>query len=225
MLFLFYCNSLKSQDCKNYYYMTNNAEIQMTLYDGNGAKSGLQQWKVSDVSKESGGFRSTINSVFTNAKGEEIAKGKGVYRCSGGKLMADMRMSVPQDQLKDAEVGNASVNDAFIEYPEILSEGMSLPDAFIDMNVSTSGIPSTTRFEMKNRKVVGKEKITSDAGSWEAYRITYEATIKIKMAGINIPMVMRTTEWFVPFFGVVKTETFSRKGKKQGSSLLTGMKS
>ncbi len=221
---LFYCDKLRSQDCKNYYYMTNNAEIQMTLYDGNGAKSGLQNWKISEVSKESSGFRSTINSVFTNAKGEEIAKGKGVYRCNGGKLMADMRMSVPQDQQKDVAAGSATVNDAFIEYPEVLSEGMSLPDAFIDMDVSTSGIPSTARFEMKNRKVVAKEKITSEAGAWEAYRITYDATIKIKMAGIGIPMVMRTTEWFVPFFGVVKTETFSRKGKKTGSSLLTAMK-
>ncbi|MEJ7912919.1 MAG: hypothetical protein WKF70_07175, partial [Chitinophagaceae bacterium] len=94
----------------------------------------------------------------------------------------------------------------------------------IDMDVNTSGIPSTTRFEMKNRKVLSRERVTSEAGSWEAYKISYEATIRIKMAGIGIPMVMKTTEWFVPFFGVVKTETFSRKGKKQGSSLLTGMK-
>ncbi|MEJ7912920.1 MAG: hypothetical protein WKF70_07180, partial [Chitinophagaceae bacterium] len=118
-----------AQDCKNYYYMTNNAEIQMTLYDGNGAKSGLQNWKISDVSKESNGFRSTINSVFTNAKGEEIARGKAVYRCNGGKLMADMRMAVPQDQAKEVAAGSTTVNDAYIEYPEVLSEGMSLPDA------------------------------------------------------------------------------------------------
>jgi hypothetical protein len=77
---------------------------------------------------------------------------------------------------------------------------------------------------MKNRKVTGKEKITSDAGSWDAYKIAYDASIKIKMIGIGIPMVMQTTEWFVPNFGVVKSETFSKKGNKMGSSLLTKLK-
>ena len=71
---------------------------------------------------------------------------------------------------------------------------------------------------------MGKEKVSSDAGSWEAYMITYDAQMKIKMAGIGIPKVMKTTEWFVPDFGVVKTETFSKKGKKLGSSLLTKLK-
>jgi hypothetical protein len=37
-------------------------------------------------------------------------------------------------------------------------------------------------------------------------------------------MVMQTTEWFVPNFGVVKSETFSKKGNKMGSTLLTKLK-
>lgn len=213
-----------AQDCKSYYYMTNNAEVQITLYDAGGAKNGMQTWKISNVSKEGNGFQSTINSSFTNAKGEEIAKGNGIYRCVGGKLMADMRMSIPQDQVQQVKAADAQLNEAYVEYPDVVSEGMMLPDASFDMNVNTSGIPSTARFEMRNRKVVGKETITSEAGSWEAYKITYDATIKIKMAGIGIPMVMKTTEWFVPKFGVVKSETYSKKGKKQGSSLLTKLK-
>jgi hypothetical protein len=47
--------------------------------------------------------------------------------------------------------------------------------------------------------------------------------MKVKMAGIGIPMNMKTTEWFVPAFGIVKTETF-KKGKLVGSSLLTKLK-
>jgi hypothetical protein len=48
--------------------------------------------------------------------------------------------------------------------------------------------------------------------------------MKIKMGGIGIPMNMKTTEWFVPNFGIVKTETFNKKGKLVGSSLLTKLK-
>ncbi len=95
-------SKLYAQDCKNYYYMTNNAEVQMTMYDANGSKNGLQTWKISNVSKDGNGFRSTINSTFVDAKGQEIAKGSGVYKCDGGKLMADIRMSIPQDKVKQS---------------------------------------------------------------------------------------------------------------------------
>ncbi len=220
-LLLTQVSKLHAQDCKNFYYMANNAEVQMTEYDKNGTKSGLQTWKISNVSKDGDGFRSTINSTLTNDKGQEISKATGVYRCNGGKMMADIRMSLPQDQMQQVKAGEAKLSEAYLEFPSSLSEGMKLADAFFDMDLNTSGIPSTVRIELKNRQVAGKEKITSDAGSWDAYKITYDASVKIKMAGIGIPIVMKITEWFVPDFGVVKSETFSRQGKKMGSSLLT----
>ncbi len=213
-----------AQDCKSYYYMSNNTEVEMTIYDKKGDKSGVQNWKISNVNKEGNNFKSTINSTFTNAKGEVISKATGTYKCNGGKLMADMRMSIPQDQQKQMNAGETELNNAYLEYPSNISDGMQLSDAFFDMEVNTSGVPSTVHFEMKNRKVIGKEKVSSDAGSWDAYKISYDAMMKIKMIGIGIPIVMQTTEWFVPNFGVVKSETLSKKGSKMGSTLLTKWK-
>ncbi len=224
-ILLFFClTHTNAQDCKNYYYMINNAEVQMTLYDNNGTTSGIQTWKISGVKKNGNGFQSSVVSTMTDAKGAEIAKGAGVYKCDGGRLMADMRMSLPQDGAKQIEAGDAKFEGSSLDYPVNISEGMSLPDALFTMNATTTGIPSTTQFEIKNRKVAGLEKITSAAGSWDAYKITYDAVMKIKMGGIGIPMNMKTTEWFVPNFGIVKTETFNKKGKLVGSSLLTKLK-
>lgn len=63
-----------AQDCNGYLYMTNNAEVQMTIYDKKGKESGVQTWKISDVKKDGAGFQSTINSSFKDDKGKEIAK-------------------------------------------------------------------------------------------------------------------------------------------------------
>lgn len=223
-IFIILCSSIaKAQDCKKYYYMMNNAEIQMTLYDKKDAISGIQTWKIANVSKSSNGYSSTATFNFTDSKGKEITKGNGTYKCEGGKLMADAHMFLPQEGMQKTSMGDAKLNSAFVEYPSVLSEGMQLPDAIFDIDVNTSSIPSTAHFEMKNRKVVGKEKISSDAGSWDSYKIIYDAELKIKMIGISIPMKMQTTEWFVPNFGVVKSETY-KKGKKLGSTLLTKFK-
>jgi hypothetical protein len=215
--------SLHAQDCKNYYCMTNNAEVQMTMYDKNSAKSGTMTWKISEVKKDGTAFSSSIVSTLSDEKGAEIAKGNGMYKCDGGKLMADMRMSLLQDQAKQLKM-DASIDNSYIEYPVAMKEGMQLPDGLLSMDMNNNGMMSNMNFEVKNRMVVGKEKITTEAGSWDAYKITYDAVMKIKMAGIGIPMNMKTTEWFVPNFGIVKTETFNKKGKLMGSSLLTKLK-
>lgn len=223
VLMLISITIVKAQDCKNYYYMMNDAEIQITLYDKNDEINGIQTWKITNVTKSSNGYSSTATFDFSNSKGEEITKGTGTYKCEGGKLMADVHMFLPQEGMQKTSMENAKLNNAYVEYPSVLSEGMQLPDAVFDIDVNTSSIPSTAHYEMKNRKVIGKEKVSSDAGSWDAYKITYDAEMKIKMIGIGIPMKMQTTEWFVPNFGIVKSETY-KKGKKLGSTLLTKLK-
>lgn len=223
VLMLISITIVHAQDCKKYYYMMNNAEIQMTLYDKKDAISGIQNWKITNVIKSATGYSSRATFNFTNGKGEEITKGSGTYKCEGGKLMADVHMFLPQEEMQKTSMGNATLNNAYVEYPSVLSQGMQLPDAVFDIDVNTSSIPSTAHYEMRNRKVVGREKVSSDAGSWDAYKITYDTEIKIKMIGIGIPMKMQMTEWFVPNFGIVKSETY-KKGKKLGSALLTKLK-
>jgi hypothetical protein len=224
IMLLFSAAALRAQDCKNYYYMLNNAEVQMTMYDKNGAVSGVQTWKVSDVTNDGSRVKSTIASTFTDKKGAEVAKGKGTYQCDGGKLMADMRMSLPQAENKGMPEMEAKLTDSYLEYPTSLAEGMQLPDGSFTMEASTSGLPSSTQFDIRNRRVTGKETVTSAAGSWEAYKISYDATMRVKMAGIGIPMNLKVNEWFVPGFGVVKSETYTKNGRLAGSSMLTGLK-
>lgn len=142
---------------------------------------GIQSWKITNVAKSPKGFTSTATFNFTDGKGQEISSGNGSYRCEGGKLMADVHMFLPQEGMQKTSMGNATLNNAYVEYPASLSEGMQLSDAIFDIDVNTSGVPSTAHFEMTNRKVVGKEKVSSDAGTWDAYKITYDTDMKIKM--------------------------------------------
>ncbi|MDQ6755611.1 MAG: hypothetical protein M3004_01635 [Bacteroidota bacterium] len=167
---------------------------------------------------------SAVSLTFTDEKGAQIAKASGLYKCEGGKLMADMSISMPHDQTKPIKDDEVNLDPSYIEYPAAMSEGMKLPDAHLNMKTNTSGISSNVEFDMRDRRVTGKEKLTTPAGAWDAFIIKYEAVIKIKMAGIGIPKTMMTTEWFVPGFGIVKTETYSKKGKLEGSSQLTKLK-
>lgn len=214
---------MQAQDCAGYLYMTNNAEIQMTVYDKKGQPSGVQTWKVSDVKKDGNSITSTIQTSFKDDKGKEITKGSGTYKCKGGILEADVRMSMPQEQMQQGtEVSMAS---AYLEYPSAMSVGQSLKDAdfAMDMKMGT-GVNAKVNFREDNRKVLSKENITTPAGSWDAYVIAYDGNMKTQMGPIGIPVNFSAKEWFVPGFGIVKSETYSKNGKLVGSTMLTSIK-
>ena len=93
----------------------------------------------------------------------------------------------------------------------------------MDMNMK-GGLKSSLSFKEENRKVAGKETVTSPAGSWEAFVISYDGNMKTRMAGIGLPAFNFTVkEWFVPGMGIVKSETYSKNGKLVGSTLLTAI--
>jgi hypothetical protein len=92
----------------------------------------------------------------------------------------------------------------------------------MDVNMNT-GIKANINFKEINRKVDSKESITTPAGTWEAYVISYEGNMRTKMGPIGIPFNFTAKEWFVPGIGIVKTETYS-KGKLAGSTMITSIK-
>ncbi len=215
---------LQAQDCKGFYYLS-NSEIQMTVYDKKDKESGLLTYKISDVSKSGGTTTASFTSEMTDEKGKSLSKGAGKYKCTGSVLFVDAKVALPQEQMsmyKDMEV---KADDAFIEYPASISSGQALKDASFKMDMYKNGsVYSSINLENTNRKVVGKESITTPAGSWDCWKITYDSRYKMTIAGIGIPMNMQCTEWFAPGFGVVKTQVANKSGKLMGSTMITSVK-
>lgn len=219
--FLFFGFLCFAQDCKTFLFMSANAQIQMSIYDKKGNLSGVQIWNVSDVKKEGDGYSSTINTVFKDDKGKEITKSTGLYKCSGGMLQADLQMAMPQQpQMQNSE---AKMSNAYLEYPYAMTVGESLKDAQMEMDMNMNGgMKSKVSFKETNRKVDAKESITTPAGTWDAYQISYNANMKIQMGPIGVPTKFTVKEWFVPGIGVVKSENYM-KGKLAGSSMITSI--
>lgn len=215
-------NALSAQDCKNYYYMLNNAEVEMTMFDAKGSAVAKNVYNVLSVSKEGAASVSDFTSTLKDVKGKTISSGKGKFKCDGGEIMIDMKMSLPSlPQLQDMKM--ESDGNAFLNYPAHLKEGQSLPDGAFEMSSNANGMDMTLQYKVTDRKVVGKEKVTTAGGSWDCYKITYNMSLSMKMMGMNIPVEMVSAEWFAPGFGVVKTET-SKDGKLAGHMEITHVK-
>lgn len=186
----------------------------MTVTNKNGKESGKMTYIVSDSKKTGSTTTATINSEFIDAKGKTITKATNNVKCENGVMQMDMKVFIPPAQTS----GTATASEVYLEYPAKMNVGDQLKDGHLAMDSETSGgIKSSIEIDITDRKVEGKESVTTAAGTWECYKVTSQNKITSRIAGIGIPITMTVTEWFAPGFGVVKTE--SKTGKTEITSI------
>ena len=186
----------------------------MTISNNKGNESGKMIYKISDVTKSGSSTTATINSEFIDSKGKTITSSTNNVKCTGGVMQMDMKVFIPAAQQEQMKTGNGNASDVYLEYPSNMNVGDQLKDGQLSLDYeSTSGLKSSIQISITDRKVVGKETVTTSAGTWECFKITAHNKIVSKIAGIGIPINMDVTEWFAPGFGIVKTE--SKTGKTE----------
>jgi len=209
---------LSAQDCSNYYYLQNNKTVEMTISNNKGKESGKMIYKISDTKKSGSSVTATINSEFVDTKGKTITSATNNVKCVNGVMQMDMKVFIPAAQQEQIKSGTASASDVYLEYPANMNVGDQLKDGEMNMDYeSASGLKSSIEISITERKIEGKESVSTPAGTWECFKISSKNKITSRIAGIGIPIKMDVTEWFAPGFGVVKTE--SKTGKTEISSI------
>lgn len=210
--------SVLGQDCKNYLFLQKDKTIEMTIYNKKGEPNGRQVYKVSDVTTSGAATTGSLASEMFDKKGKSIAKAASSIKCQGGAMMVDMKMMMPQQQTEQFAKAEAKVDNAYLEYPGTMNPGDALKDGNFTMDINTGGLAETVTMVITDRKVEGKESVTTDAGTWDCYKITYKGKMTIKMGPLPINTNLDGTEWFAPGFGVVKTQS------KYGGTAITSIK-
>jgi hypothetical protein len=211
-------NSCLAQDCSTFYLLQKNKTIEMTIYNKKGDANGKQVYTVSDVSNSGGKASATVNSEMFDKKGKSIAKGHSEIVCNSGIMMLDMTMQLPQQQQEQFAKADVKADKIFIEYPANMKVGDQLKDATLNMTIDNNGMKQDVTMVTSDRMVVAKESITTSAGTWDCYKITFKSKITIRTMGIPIALNIEGTEWFAPGFGTVKTES------KHGGTAITAIK-
>jgi hypothetical protein len=214
---LLLCSPVFSQNCSDYFFLQNNKTIEMTISNNKGKESGKMIYVVSNGSKSGNSAAATVNSEFIDAKGQSITKASNNVKCESGVMMMDMTMFIPAGQQQQMK-GSATASNVYLEYPAAMKEGDMLKDGIFSMDYeSAAGMKSAIEVSITDRKVIGKESVTTPAGNWECFKISTKNKITSRIAGIGIPIRMDVTEWYAPGFGVVKTE--SKSGKTEITSI------
>lgn len=206
-----------SGGCDNLILFHKGAVIEGKSYDAAGKEQGGQVTTITDVKNEGNETiaeaRLDMRSIFN---GKENSKSMNIaYKCNGKALYVDLTELLANfSALKEAKVQANS-----LEFPLQLSEGQTLPDASVNVEMSRAGMNMKTTSTYTHRKVDAMENITTPAGTWNCYKISSSIETSVNFGGAAEQKIAEAMKqkmpaakmimWFAPGFGLVKTETYS----------------
>ena len=214
--FLSYSYLASAQDCALYIPVDEGASWEMTSYNAKGKEGGKIYYELVEKSAQGDDITFTIKSRFEDAKGRETFESTYEAYCHGGVFEIDMQSKmdgVAMGAYKDMKMEVDATN---FEVPDMdASPGTKLDDASLEVQVAGifNMIINTT-----DREVLAREEIETPAGTFDCLVLTQ--TTQSKMI---VKVQSTSKEWYAPGVGLVRSESYNKKGKLTGYSELTAL--
>jgi hypothetical protein len=210
-----------SQDCQMYFPAEEGTEIEIQNFNQKDKLAGSTIQKVLSKQVEGNNVSVTIGHQSFDEKGKELGTGEYNIRCEDGTFYLDMRNYLDEQALSAYQDMELEVEARDMEFPNDMDVGKSLPDASITVRVKAdNNLPVfTMTVFITSRKVEAKEQITTPAGTFDCYKMTFDMDTKMLMR-----IQAKGIEWIAKDVGMVRSESYNKKGKLQEYSILSNLK-
>jgi hypothetical protein len=209
--------AVQAQECDAYFPVKNGASFEITHYDAKDKVSNVVKTTIVEKSRDGGVLVVTATAESSDGKGKEINQFTYDVTCGAGDFKMDMRSMGGSNQMAAIEGIEMKIESEDMIFPKNMGVGMSLPDAHMQMTGSMNGMTiMNTSIAITNRKVTGKESMTTPAGTFSC--IVIEEDSETKSMGMNF--TGHSKSWYALGVGMVRNES-SSKGKPSGYSILT----
>ena len=214
--FLFAISLSAQNNCSPYYPFSKGQTVTVHQFDRKDRLSTISTYKVVDVNTSGADTTISIDmTVLDGASKDEIAKVQFKAICNGNSTRLDpASMISPQlfEQYKDMTY---SIEGTDFYFPNSLEVGQKLPDTDIKMKVDAGIMKMNMNVSMSDRVVKKKESVTTNAGTFDCFVITYKNELEMGMKQTNY-----STQWIAEGVGLVKEETLKSNGKLVSKTLL-----
>lgn len=211
--------SVKAQDCSSVYIpLKNGAQLEYTQYNSSDKVQGSYVQKITNLTSSASAVQATVQIEHFDTNKQSTGSGEVVLRCDNGIFYLDMQSYLQgMDSYEDMEL---TIQGGKLALPASMKAGDMLENGDMILTVSTGGVKiMAITVTISNRKVETVESLTTPAGTFECYKITYD--VATKMMGTQ---QAKGVEWYSRNVGLIRQETYDAKGKVAGYTLLTSVK-
>tara|TARA_R110001583_G_scaffold42654_5_gene135669 strand:+ start:1742 stop:2353 length:612 start_codon:yes stop_codon:yes gene_type:complete len=202
--------------------MEEGTSFQYTMTNKKGKTEGITDYSITNVENTGGVTTASMNMKFTDEKGKEIFVSDYKLSCTGDVVKIDYNSLVPAQMMKQyTDMGvEMEISGTDIELPNDLNVGQGLDDANVAMSIKMTGMNMNIKVDQLNRIVEKKESVNTPAGTYECYVITQDNVSET----MGVKQTMQSKLWLAEGVGMVKQETYNKKGDLMSKSELTSFK-
>jgi len=204
-----------NQSCNPYFLLNEGSHWTTETYNNKDKFQGEQTFEVLSVEGEANNLTATVKITAFDKKKKETMNNEIVFTCKDGVLEMDMSQYIPADMEESMKEMDFEIEVEETTIPEKLAVGQKLNNGSVTMKVNGM-VPMNMKTEIVDRKVVSQENINVPAGNFSTFKITST----IKSSGM-VRMERKNVEFIAEGFGVVRSETYNRKGELGSYSVLS----
>ncbi len=207
--------------CKAYFPTEVGTVLTYENYNGKDKLQSTDLFSVTDLVETATSTLIKVHIESTDKKGEDTYSNDIEYVCEDGVFKVSMESMMPaetMDAYKDMEI---TMTQTELEIPSNLTVGQELPDASMEVVISSNGMQvMKMNFKITDRKVEAQESITTAAGTFDCFKMSQNTNTKMMF----IDKTYKTVDWFTADVGSVRSETYSGNGKLESYRVLTNIK-
>lgn len=219
ILFCFFSINLSAQ-CNTFFPMRDNVKVYYDHFDKKDKVTLQTTQKLMNVSGSGNSMKATmVQELIDPKKKEVINTSESDWICENGTMHFHIN-SFSYLEAAGAP-GNGMTMDVTgdqMDMPSSLSVGQTLKDVTYNLKMTMGSVTMMNRkFDVTERKVEAEEDITTPAGTFHCYKITFNTDSGGGIGGGKIKSVM----WYAKDVGLVKSESFSDNGKLMARQVLS----
>jgi len=204
------------QDCTIYSDYDEGTSTKMVHYDEKDKQTGFTVTTVKERKSIPGGTSLLFEQVYDN-NDDYTFESEFEVQCVNGEVKVDMSKLVDPTMMTAYEDMEIDVVADDLSIPKNASPGDVLNDGAVIVTVDTgTPIKVSITVTLSNRKVESRETVVTPAGSFECLKITYDMLSQVGFVKVR----SSSAEYYHKKHGVIKTESFNKRGKSTGYSVI-----
>lgn len=218
LLILFSSITLQfGQDCESFYSFDQGKKSEMTTYDRKGKVVSITEHMISKLENQDGKLIASIMATIKDKNDKVISSNEFDVECLDGTYYVQMQDLLDRRMLDAYESMEVSILSTALKTPANLKAGMALEEGTTTIDVKTNGVKiMSIDIDIENRIVEGQEKLTTAAGTFDCWIISYDTK-----TSFGVSKTMKAKEWIALKVGIVRSETYNSKGEIENYTELT----
>ena len=208
-------SGLKAQNCFKYFPTKEGTTLEYTYYDSKDKVTATSEQTVLEKKTENGKQILTYQVVNKPVDSDTVIKDTFDIVCDkDGKISIDLSAMMP-NTINGMQL---EVEGGMLDFPKNPTVGQELEGTTMVLKMVSDGqVIMTANSDVTNRKVEAIEDVTTPAGTFHCIVISYEQTMTMGF----VKTVSKMKEWYSENYGLIKAESYNKRGKLQNHHELT----